>query len=83
MDVRGSTACLQSKNWGKTLTALSGVAYAEISEISALLNVPKLSRIGSYKAKRCIWPPRVEAGGLERKSPLRYLETQVSQGEGK
>ena len=38
------TPCLQTRR-GKTLTALSGVAYAEISEISALLSVPKLSRI--------------------------------------
>ena len=46
MDVTGiepATPCLQTR-WGKTLTALFGVAYTEISEISALPNVPKLSR---------------------------------------
>ena len=36
--------CLPTRE-GKTLTALFGVAYTEISGISALLNVPKLSRI--------------------------------------
>ena len=51
VDVAGiepATPYLQTRR-GKTLTALSGVAYAEISEISALLNVPKLSRKGSFK----------------------------------
>jgi len=46
VDVTGiepATPCLQTR-WGKTLTALFGVAYTEISEISALPNVPKLSR---------------------------------------
>ena len=43
------TPCLQTRR-GKTLTALSGVAYAEISELSALLNVPKLSRTRQLQA---------------------------------
>ena len=37
------TPCLQSRR-GKTLKALSGVAYTETGEIVALLNVPKLHR---------------------------------------
>ena len=40
---RTGDPCLQSKR-GKTLTALFGVAYVEISQISALSCVPKLSR---------------------------------------
>jgi len=46
VDVTGiepATPCLQSRR-GKTLTALFGVAYTEICRISALSNVPKLSR---------------------------------------
>jgi hypothetical protein len=43
------TPCLQTRR-GKTVTALSGVAYAEISEISALLIVPKLSRTSQLQA---------------------------------
>ena len=46
VDVTGiepATPCLQSKQ-GKALTALFGVAYTEIYRISALTNVPKLSR---------------------------------------
>ncbi len=35
--------CLQSRA-GKTLNALSGVAYTETDKIFALSNVPKLSR---------------------------------------
>ena len=35
---------------GKTLTALFGVAYTEISEFSALLIVPKLSRTRQLQA---------------------------------
>jgi hypothetical protein len=38
------TPCLQKK-LGKSLNALSGVAYTKIDKISALLSVPKLSRI--------------------------------------
>ena len=52
VDVTGiepATPCLQNRA-GKTLTALSGVAYAEISEISALLVVPKLSRTRQLQA---------------------------------
>ena len=37
------TPCLQSRA-GKTLNALSGVAYTETDKIFALSNVPKLSR---------------------------------------
>ena len=46
MDVTGIepvTPFLQSRA-GKTLTALSGVAYTEITDIPALSNVPKLYR---------------------------------------
>ena len=51
MDVTGIepvTPCLQSRP-GKTLTALSGVAYTEISEIPALSNVPKLYRTANQE----------------------------------
>jgi hypothetical protein len=49
VDVAGlepATPCLQSRA-GKTLTALFGVAYTEITDIPALSNVPKLYRISA------------------------------------
>jgi hypothetical protein len=67
------TTYLQSRP-GKTLNALSGVAYTEISEISALLIVPKLSRTRQLQAHfvrlqrvRCWRGGReAEGGGLDR-----------------
>jgi hypothetical protein len=57
------TPCLQSRA-GKTLTALSGVAYTKISEIFVLSNVPKLY----------LWLAKILLG-FEIKSLWRFLSS--------
>ena len=55
---------LQSRQ-GKTLTALFGVGYTEISENFCSLKCPEVvPNYAATKLSRSIWPPRVETGGL-------------------